>query len=387
MKYLPLVWAALLRHKQRTVLTLLSVLVAFLLFGLLDTVRSTFANAGQTEAGRYRLNVMPRTGLGIRTLPHRLLAQIEEVPGVAAVDYASFIRGTYQDPKNSIRVEAHPEAFFDVQPEASAAPEERRAWARTRSGVLVGEALVKKYGWKVGDKIPLQTKQAQKDGSTVWTFDVVGTFRYTDPHMKVWEDALLANWDYVDEARALDVGTVVIYAVKVSNLSDMDRVGQDIEAVSANSDHETRTENDNEMNKAMFRRYGDMGTIVTSIMGAVFFTLLLLTGHTMARAVQERIPELAVLKTLGFTGRKILGLVLCESVVLILFGALIGLGIAMAAVVGVRSAHVLPVPILSMSVEIWMRGLLLATIIGLCVGALPAIWGMRLRIADALSHR
>jgi putative ABC transport system permease protein len=253
--------------------------------------------------------------------------------------------------------------------------------------VLVGETLARKYGWKTGDKISLQTDQPQKNGSTDWTFDVVGTFRFTDPNMKVWEDVLLANWDYVNEARASDVGTVLIYAAKVSKISDLDRVGRSIEALTANSDHETRVANDNEMNKAIFRRYGDMGIIVTSIMGAVFFTLLLLTAHTMARAVHDRIPELAVLKTLGFTDGDILGLVLCESVALVLVGGIIGLCIAASAVGAVRAAHVIPIPILSMSIEIWVRGLILATTIGLCVGALPAVWGMRLQIADALSRR
>lgn len=386
MKYMHLVWAALLRRRARTILTLLSVLVAFLLFGLLDTVRSTFDNAGQTTAGRDRLLVTSKMGFA-KSLPYSLLARIKEVPGVAGIDYASYVTGTYQDPKNSIVVEAHPDAFYDLYPEVDVAPEELMALRRTRTGVLAGEAYAKKYGWKVGDKIPLKAQQPQKDGSTVWTFDVVGILRFTDPNMKVYEEQLFGNWDYVEEARQSDVGTVSYYSVKVSNIADLDRVSREIDALTANSSHETKTQSENAWATAMFQQFGDMGLIVTSIMGSVFFTLLLLTGHTMTQAVHERIPELAVLKTIGFTGRRILELVLYESVGLVLLGGIIGLAFAMVAVVGVRSAEVLPIPILPVGREVWIRGLMLAAAIGVLVGVLPALRGMRLRIVDALSGR
>ena len=207
MKHLYLVWASLWRRKARTVLTLLSVLVAFLLFGLLDAVRVTFVNAGQTVFGRDRLVVFPKMGYG-RPLPYSLLARIEAVPGVAAVDYASYVVGTYQDPKNTVIVEAHPESFFDVYPEVQVAAHELSALRRTRTGVLVGEGYAKKYGWKAGDKIPLQTQQGRKDGSTAWTFDAVGILRFSDPNMNVYEEQLFGNWEYEEEWRQKDNGTV-----------------------------------------------------------------------------------------------------------------------------------------------------------------------------------
>lgn len=388
MKYLHLIWAALLRRKARTILTLLSVCVAFLLFGLLDTVRSTFDNAGQTTAGRDRLLVNPKRGHGSKPLPYSLLAKIKEVPGVAVVGYGSFVSGTYQNPKNFVFVAGYPESFYDIfAHEVAVAPDELRALFRTRSGVLVGEPLAKKYGWKVGDKIPLETQQPQKDGSTVWTFDVVGILRVTDPNWKMYEERLFGNWEYLDELRVSDTGTVTYYSVKVSNASDVDRIAREIDALTANSEHETKTQSENVWATAVYQQFGDMGLITTSIMGAVFFTLLLLTGHTMTQAVHERIPELAVLKTIGFTGRKVLGLVLGESVALVVFGGAIGLAVATVAVVGVRSAKVLPIPISSVNGEIWMHGLMLAATIGLVVGALPALRVMRLRIVDALSGR
>jgi len=168
MKYLHLIWAALLRRKVRTILTLLSVFVAFLLFGLLDTVRSTFTNAGQTAGGNTRLLVTPKAGMGSKQLPYSLLTKIKEVPGVVGVDFASYVFGTYQDPRNSIAVEAHPDSFYDVyRDEVQVAPEELMALRHTRTGVLAGETVAKKYGWKIGDKIPLETQQARKDGSNV----------------------------------------------------------------------------------------------------------------------------------------------------------------------------------------------------------------------------
>jgi putative ABC transport system permease protein len=383
MKYLTLVWASLWRRKARTILTLLSVLVAFLLFGLLDTVRTTFVNAGQTAAGRDRLVVLSRTGLG-KALPYSLLARLEGVPGVAGVDYASYVAGTYQDPKNTIVVEAHADSFYDIYPEVEVAPEALAALRRTRTGVLVGEGYANKYGWKPGDKIPLQTQQARKDGSTVWTFDAVGILRFSDPNMKVYEEMLFGNWAYVEESRQKDSGTVAWYSVKVANVADVDRVARQIDALTANSAHETKTQTENAFASGLFQQFGDIGLVVTSIMGAVFFTLVLLTGHTMANAVQERIPELAVLKTLGFSGSSILGLVLSEAVVLLLCGAVVGLGVAVIAILVMRAANVSPIPILPIGPEVWMRGLLLATLVGLLIGAFPAVQAMRLPIVDGL---
>ena len=365
-------------------LTLLSVFVAFLLFGLLDTVRSTFNNTGKTV--KEFLIVNPKVGFGTKPLPYSLLPRIKEIPGVVWADYASYVQGTYQGPKNSILVEAHPDSWYESSPEIQVASEDRLALHRTRTGVLVGEILAKRYGFKVGDKIPLETKQVRKDGTTVWTFDVVGILRFKD-HEKFNEEMLFGNWDYVNESRVSDVGTVAYYEIQVADISQMDRLAQQIDTLTTNSDHETKTQSENAWAFAMFQQFGDMGFIVTSIMGAVFFTLLLLTGHTMTHAVHERIPELAVLKTIGFSGRGILGLVLCESVTLVLIGGLLGLVIATVAVVGVRSAEVLPIRILPVAGEIWVRALTLAAAIGLLVGIFPALRGMRLHIVDSLSGR
>ena len=388
MKYFPLLWAGLGRRKARTVLTLLSVLVAFLLFGLLDTVRSTFANFGYSSAGYTRLVTIAKAPPGA-PLPIGLYSRIQELPGVAGAGYGAVIMGTFQDPKNAVPIEAHSDNYYEVYPELQVTADDRLAMRRHRTGALVGAGLLKKYHWKVGDRIPLQTAVDRKDGSNTWTFDVIGTFHFSDPGMKVWEDQIFINWDYFNESRASDGDTVQWYSVKVASPTDVDRVAKAIDGVFANSGHETKTQSENAFSAAMIGEWGDLGLIATSVMVAVFFTLLLLTGHTMTQAVRERIPELAVLKTLGFTSPRIVGLVLIESVLLLLCGSAVGLAMATLAVSALRSLppDTLPIPILAVGGTLWIRGIMLALIVALAVGALPARRGLRIQIVDALTGR
>lgn len=389
MKYLHLVWAGLFRRKVRTILVLLSITVAFLLYGPLETVRTTFANYGQSTAGYDRLLTMSKLRPGSSVLSQSLSAKIKAVPGVTNIDYASYFFGTYQDPKNSVPLETHTETFFDLYPELELAPEARGAFQRTRTAAIVGPDLAAKYNWKVGDKIPLQTAVARKDGSSVWIFDLVGIYRFTDPGMKVWENTIYINWDGFDEARASGTGSVGWYVLKVADAHQVDNIAYAVDAMSANSAHETKTQSENAFSAGLINQVGDFGLIVTSIMSAVFFTLLLLTGHTIAQAVHERIPEFAVLKTIGFSGGAVLALVLSESVLLLLLGGVFGLALATCAIsfADLLPAASLPFPLQPVGGAVWLRGLTVAVIIGLIVGALPAIRGLRLRIVDALAGR
>jgi len=388
MKYFPLIWSALLRRKVRTLLTLLSVLIAFLLFAVLDTVRATFMDIGQNAAGSSRLIMLPKTQAR-NTLPLSLYPTIKSVPGVAKVGYGTGLVGTYQSPRNPIYVEAHSDNnFIDFYPEMEASPEARLALQHTRTGALAGDALAEKFNWKVGDKIPLQTSVVQQDGSTTWTFDLVGIYRFADRNLKAWNNQLFINWEFLDQARHSEKGTASFFLLKAASLAESDRVAREVDALSANSDHQTKTQSDNALWAGLARQVGNLGLVVTSIMGAVFFTLLILTGHTMAQAVQERIAEFATLKTIGFSGRSIMGLVLSESILLLLLGSIAGLAIATGAVAGMQSIleNTLSMPILPVGVRVWLWGLALAVLIGLIVGGLPAWRGMRLRIVDALSQ-
>ena len=387
MKYFHLVWAALLRRKVRTVFVLLSVLAAFLLFGLLESVRSAFAAGGGSVAGVDYLITVSKVGF-IVSLPKKLLPRIEAVPGVARVSYENWFGGIYQDPKNFFANEAIPDSFLDLHPEWHLSADERRAFHNTRTGAIVGEALARKFHWKLGDRIPLLANSfPRKSGSNTWTFDLVGIYRVTDPNLKSQENELFFNWDYFDRARQSGNDTVGWYVVRVADRTQADRVAQEIDALSANSDHETKTQSEQAFNAALLSQFADMGFIVSSIMGAVFFTLVILTGNTMAQAVRERIPELAILKALGFSSRSVLTLVLAESVLLLLIGGAVGLVLASGVVTALRAAAGTNVPMLPVAGPVWLRGMGLAIAIGLIVGMWPALRGMRLRIVNAGSFK
>jgi putative ABC transport system permease protein len=389
MKYLHLVWAALFRRKTRTVFTLLSVLAAFLLFGLLDSVRTAFANAGGSVAGVNRLVTFSKVSFTM-ALPKSLLSRIQAVPGVTEVSYANWFGGIYQEPKNFFPNQAVAENFLDLYPEWVLSPEQRQAFRQTRTGAVVGQALADKFHWKIGDKIPLQaTIFPRKDGSNTWAFDLVGIFHVRDSKAKGQENALYFNWNYFDESTRFSSGgsSVGWYVLKVSDPNQADRVAQAVDALSADSDHETKTQSERAFTASFVKQFADIGLIVGAIMGAVFFTLVLLTGNTMAQAVRERIPELAVLKTIGFSNQSVLGLVLAESVLLLLLGGAVGVLLAGLVIDITRAQMGDTIPLAALDGSIWLRAVGIMIAIGLVVGALPAVHGMRLRIVDALSGR
>jgi putative ABC transport system permease protein len=386
-KYLHLIWAALLRRKARTIFTVLSVLTAFLLFGLLDTVRTAFNNVGGSVAGADRLVTVSKISFTM-ALPMSLYTRIQAVPGVDAVSYANWFGGQYQDGRDFFPSQAVAKNFFDLYPEWQMPAAQRKAFRDTRTGAVVGETLARRMGWKIGDKIPLQaTIFPQKGGANTWVFDLVGIYHVTHVEARGNENNFWFNYDYFDEARQFGQGTVGRYAVKLADPQQATSVEQAIDALSADSDHETKTETEQAFTAALVGQFADIGLIVGSIMGAVFFTLVLLTGNTMAQAVRERIPELAVLKTIGFSRRSVLTLVLGEAVLLFAIGASIGLFLAGIAAAAVQSQIGTQLVLPPVGATEWLRGLALAAVIGIIVGFLPARRGMRLRIVDALSGR
>lgn len=387
MKYLPLLLGALWRRKTRTVFTLLSVIAAFLLFGLLDSVRAAFASAGNNVAGVDRLVTVSKLSFTMQ-LPKSLLVRIAAIPGVAQVTYANWFGGMYQDPKNFFANFAVAPNYLDLYPEWQLSASERKAFHDTRTGAVVGETLARRFHWKIGDKIPLQaTIFPLKSGSNDWSLDLVGVFRQPDPKLRGQEEQLFFNWDYFDEARAFGNGNVGWYVTRVKDRDAAGSTAQAIDRISDNSDHETKTQTERAFQVSFVSQFGDIGLIVSAIMGAVFFTLVLLTGNTMAQAVRERIPELAVLKTIGFSRRSVLTLVLVESVVLISVGGALGLLLAAATVSALTASFGGQLPLLPVGAEIRLQGLALMVLTGLIVGFLPARRGMRLRIVDALSGR
>ena len=388
MKYFHLIWAALFRRKTRTFLTLASILAAFLLFGLLDGIRTSFAQLGQNSNGAQRLQTASRLSF-IETLPISLEPRIKQIDNIQAVTYANWFGGAYQNPRNQLFTFAVAPNYLDLYPEIEVAASEREAWARTRTGVLVGDALMKRFGWKVGQKIPLQsTIFPNSDGSLNWSFDIVGTLKAKDRKSAGFtEGMLLMHYKYFEESTPYVDGDVGWYISRVSDVRRSDAAAKAIDALSLNSPHETKTMSEQAAMASQLKQMADIGLIVGSIMGAVFFTLLLLTGNTMAQAVRERTSELAVLKTIGFTSTSVLGMVLAESILLVVLGGVLGLGLA--AVIGpianAVSGGVISLP--PIGLQSWMLGLGLMIAIGLLVGALPALRAMRLNIVDALAGR
>ena len=384
MKYFHLIWAALFRSKTRTLLTLLSVVAAFLLFGMLDSVRVAFNSGGQV-AGANRMVTMSRLSI-TQMLPYSLDAQVRAVPGVKKVAFAAWFGGIYQDPKNFFANFSVSPEYLDLYPEFKLPESQKKAWLADQRGAIVGEALAKRHGWKVGDTIPLQATIFPSKGSNDWPFTLRGIYRVDDPKQKGQENVLFFHWKYFDEANDYVKGRVGWFIVE-PQAGSADKVAHAIDKLSENSDHETKTQSEQAFNQAFAKQFADIGLIVTAIMGAVFFTLLLLTGNTMAQAVRERIPELAVLKTIGFSDRSVLGLVLAESVLLVVLGGLLGLVIAASIMPGVSAASGGMIQLPTVLPQTWLLGLALMVGIGVVVGLLPALRGMRLNIVDALAGR
>ncbi|MBV8501493.1 MAG: FtsX-like permease family protein [Paucibacter sp.] len=388
MKYLHLIWAALFRRKGRTFLTLVSIITAFLLFGLLDAVRVGFDEVGKSANGAQRLQTGSKLSF-IQLLPMSLSERIKAIDGVKDAAYANWFGGAYQKPENQVFSFATSPNYVDMYPEMEVSAEARKALADTKDGAIVGEGLVRRFGWKVGDKVPMiSTIFPDRNGSQNWTFTIVGTIKVTDKKAGAWYDQMfLFNWKYFDDTTPWNQGQVGWYVTRVKDVNQADRVLKAIDAISANSDHETRTLTEAAAMSGWMKQVADINLIVTSIMGAVFFTLLLLAGNTMMQAVRERTGEIAVLKTLGFSGESVLAMVLAESVLLLVIGGVVGLGLASAIgpTVSSMSGGALNLP--AAGAKSWAIGVGLMLFFGLVVGMLPALRAMRVNITDALAGR
>jgi putative ABC transport system permease protein len=305
------------------------------------------------------------------------------------VTYANWFGGAYQDPHNQIFSFAVAPNYLDLYPEMITSAAERKAFDDTADGALVGEVIAQRFKWKVGDRVPLQsTIFPDKNGNKNWSFQIVGLLHAADKKTAGFYDQLfLLHWKTFDETTPYNQGTVGWYVTRVVDVNQADRVAKAIDALSSNSDHETRTQTEQAATANWMKQLADIGLITGSIMGAVFFTLLLLSGNTMMQAVRERTSELAVLKTIGFSNASVLAMVLAESLLMLLLGGVIGLLLAAAVVPVVSGAsggflHLPPV-----GAKSWGLGVVLMLAIGAAVGALPAARAMRLRVVDALAGR
>ena len=384
MKYFRLIWKNAWRKKIRTSLTILSVFVAFLLFALLSAIGFAF-RGGVDVADAERLIVIHKVSL-INPLPMSYMSRIAATEGVASVTHASWFGGYYQDPRNQFpQFPIDPNSYLDMYPEFTMPVDRIQAFERNRTGAIVGQDLATTYGWKIGDRIPIQaTIWTKADGGRTWEFDLEGVFSSDDPRSST--GVLLFQYDYFEEARAFGKGTVGWYILRVESGADPIQVANAIDLQFANSPNETKTSTEAAFAQSFMKQFGNIALIVTLILGAVFFTLLLVSGNTMSQSVRERISELAVLKTLGFTDRSVLGIVLSESVLIMLLGGLLGLGLGWLIIQGLAQQIGSFLPGIFLSPKAIAIGIGMMIGAGILAGIFPALKAMRLSIIDALAR-
>jgi len=381
MKYLYLVWSNLKRKKMRSILTILSIMVAFMLFGYLGAIRQGFSQ-GIDVAGVDRLIVRHKVSI-IQLLPEAYESRIEQIDGVIDASHQTWFGGIYQKPSNFFaQMPVKPREYLDMFPEFLLSEEERQAWFNTRSGAVAGRGIADRFDWKVGDRIPINaTIWTRKGGERTWEFDLVGI--YDGAEKGTDTSQFLFRYDFFDESRQFAQGQVGWYSVRISDPDRSAETAALIDAEFANSPYETKAEPEGAFLQGFANQIGDIGFIMMSIVAAVFFTILLVAGNTMAYAVRERTNELAVLKAIGFTDQAVLGLVLGESLALTGLGGAIGLFLAwMLVSTGDPTGGSLPM--FFIPVKDLVTGVVLIGLMALVAGILPALQAQRLRIADAL---
>lgn len=381
MKFARLVLSNFKRHKTRTILTILSILVAFVLFAYLAAIRNAFT-MGVSVAGADRLITRNRISL-IQPLPQSYETQIEQVDGIAMATQASWFGGIYRDNEQPFpQLAVDPDQFLVVYPEFVLTPAEKKAWIETRTGAIAGRKLAARYDWKVGDKIPIQaTWNTPKSGGNLWTFDLVGIYQGATPETD--ESSMYFQHKYLDENRLRGDGLTGWYYLKIRDPSRSEQIVRIVDERFANSPFETKTETEKAFIKGFAEQMGNIGAIVTAILTAVFFTILLVAGNTMAQAVRERIKELGVLKAIGFTDTQMLLMVLAESLLISIAGGAIGLLLGWLAVRGgdpTKGA----LPIFVFPERDLILGIVIVVVLGLITGAMPAIQAMRLNAVEAL---
>ena len=379
MKFLPLLWSSLWRKKVRTIFTLLSIFVAFLLFGLLMTIRGAFS-FGVEIAGIDRLVLIHKVSL-IMPLPVSYLARLNTTEGVTMATHNTWFGGVYQDPANFFaQIAVEPEPFMKLYPEYKVPPEQMKAWLADRQGVMVGVDLAERFGWKVGDRIPIVGTIWQPKQGQVWEFNIAGLY---DGDAGVDKTQFFFRYDYLDENRRGGEGLVGWYIAKIGDPGAAQQMGAKFDDMFANSSAETKTTTEKGFVEGFAKQVGDIGAIMISITIAVLFTMILVAANTMAQSVRERTSEVGVLKTLGFSNASILVLVLSESLLIAVIGGGLGLLTAWAIVQqGDPTGGMLPIFVLPTRDVVLGSALVVG--LGLLAGALPAMNAMNLKITDAL---
>jgi putative ABC transport system permease protein len=381
MKFIPLILAGMLRKRARAVLMLLQMASAFLLFGLLQGFNGALKVAiSQTHADR--LYVASSVTVG-DPLPLSMLPEIEATPGVEVVALRHAFGGFYQQPNQGIGgVAVVPEKFFDVYQDDIIVPKEQvQALKNTRTGAIIGISSMEKYKLKIGDRITIKNRMKKQDGTTDWTFDIVGSY-HNGPNNAGDAGAIFINYDYMNEARTAQRDTVIMYALRINNAAKATEIGLAIDDKFANSPHGTHTQTESDLVQGQIQRIGDIDFIVNGVVAAVFFALLLATSALMMQSVRERVPELAILKTLGFSDERVMGIIIVEAVVFCLIAAAVGLWLSSVILPMARQQLGFNAKI---PLYIVLAGFGFAALLALIGSAVPAWRGLRLKVVDALA--
>jgi putative ABC transport system permease protein len=383
LKFLPLFFANLGRKPVRTTLTVASIVVAFLLFGLLKTMEGALSLAADL-AGIDRLATMHKVSM-IQTFPISYVNRIRGVDGVVEAAPFTWLGGIYQDERNQVAAQGtDAEKFLAVYPEYKLPPEQRADWLADRASMIAGRTLAQRFGWQVGDTVPVRSSFFRKaDGGDTWDMRLAGIYETTNGD----NASLYFHYDYVNESLGENSGgrdVIMFIVMKIANPDEAPKVSAAVDALFANSPAETKTATERAFIQGYANMIGDIGTIVTAVASAVFFTMLLVTGNTMAQSVRERTNEVAVLKTLGFTKRTVAGLVLAESFAITALGGAIGLGLAALAADSMSAMLAQYFPVLGIPSSTYVIGAALIAVLSVLAALLPSAEAWRLRITDAL---
>jgi putative ABC transport system permease protein len=376
----------LFRRKLRAALMIVSILIAFMIFGVLAGFYRAFT-AGEDRAAADRLITVNKINF-TQPMPIAYFNRVRAVDGVRQVTHANWFGGYYQDPKNFLMTLAiEPVTYFDMyRSELDIPPEQLQAFISDRSSAVIGESMARKWGWKVGDRVPVASSifTQRSNGSHTWDFTIAGIVK--GKAEQVSTDFLLFQYAYFDETRTFGKDTIGWLILQTNSPENNDRVARTIDAMFANSIAETSTDTEKAFGKAFAAQFGNIALIVFLVVGAAFVTILMIVGNTMALSIRERTREIGVLKTLGFSGPRILRMVLGESVLLALLGGLPGLAIAALITIALRASLANIAPAFAVSPVIALEGIALMIALGLFTGVIPALNAMRLKIATALGR-
>jgi putative ABC transport system permease protein len=383
MRYLHIVWRNLLRRKIRTIFTVLSIFVAFVLFGILMAVRAAFS-MGIDLAGADRLMVLNKISL-IMPLPGSYQQKIRELEGVKDVTHANWFGGYYQETKNQFaNMAVDPESWLRMYPEFAITEDEKKAWLDDRQGAIVGIDTAKRFGWKVGDRVPLQATFMRRPDGSAWEFNIRGI--YDSPVKGTDKTQLFFHYAYLNESlRTMTTiaNQVGWYVIKVDEPDQSPAIAKKIDQMFANSQDETKTDSEKAFVAGFAKQIGNISLITQLIASAAIFMILIVTANTMAQSIRERTSELAVLKTLGFGDGRVLSMVLLESCLIALLGG--GLGLALSwFIVSLGDPTGGFLPMFYFPVKDLIAGIVLVLLLGVVAGAFPAWQAGRLRIVDAL---